>query len=80
MISTLSQAMELITQKKLQLLEITVQKDAHIAELTRKLEKLPRWQLTKLQNQMEQMLRRFYGYKSERIDSNQYLLSTVFSK
>jgi len=36
MISTLSQALELIAQKDLQLLEITAQKEAHLAELTRK--------------------------------------------
>ncbi|OGS14207.1 MAG: hypothetical protein A2234_10120, partial [Elusimicrobia bacterium RIFOXYA2_FULL_58_8] len=76
MISTLSQALELIAQKDLQLLEITAQKEAHLAELTRKLE-FTQWQLNKLQNQMEQMLRRFYGRKSERIDPNQYMLDSV---
>jgi transposase len=76
MISTLSRALELIAQKDLQLLEITTQKDAHIAELTRKLE-FTQWQLTKLQNQMEQMLRRFYGRKSERINPNQYMLDSI---
>ena len=76
MISTLSQALELIAQKDLQLLEITAQKDAHVAELTRKLE-FTQWQLTKLQNQMEQMLRRLYGRKSERIEPNQMMFDSI---
>ena len=87
MISTLSQALELIAQKDLQLLEITAQKDlqlfeitaqkdAHIAELTRKFE-YAQWQLTKLQNQMEQMLRRLYGRKSERIEPNQLMFDSI---
>lgn len=76
MISTHSQALELIAQENLQLLEIIAQKDAHIAELTRKFE-YAQWQLTRLQNQMEQMLRRFYDRKSERIDPNQYMLDSI---
>jgi len=76
MIATHSQALELIAQENVQLREIIAQKDAQIAEITRKFE-YAQWQLTKLQNQMEQMLRRFYGRKSERIDPNQYMFDSI---
>jgi transposase len=65
MILTLSQANELIAQK-----------DAQIGELTRKLESTQR-QLTTLQHQMEQMLRRLYGRKSEQLNPNQMMLDSI---
>ncbi len=65
MILTLSQANELI-----------VQKDAHILELTTKLESTRR-QLTTLQHQMEQMLRRLYGRKSEQLNPNQMMFDSI---
>ncbi|SEM83045.1 hypothetical protein SAMN04489760_1571, partial [Syntrophus gentianae] len=70
MISTLPQALELLAQKDVQISELTAQKDAQIGELSRKIEFLQR-QLTTLQHQMEQMLRRLYGRKSERLNPNQ---------
>ena len=65
MISTLSQALEVIAQK-----------DAQIGELTRKLESTQR-QMTTLQHQMEQMLRRLYGRKSEQLNPNQLMFDSV---
>jgi transposase len=65
MIPTLSQALEIIAQK-----------DAHIDELTRKLESTQR-QLTILQHQMDQMLRRLYGRKSEQLNPNQLMFDSI---
>jgi transposase len=65
MVLTLSQALELIAQK-----------DAQIGELTRKLESNQR-QLTTLQHQMEQMLRRLYGRKSEQLNPNQMMFDSI---
>ncbi|MEI7672708.1 MAG: IS66 family transposase [Deltaproteobacteria bacterium] len=65
MILTLSLANELIAQK-----------DFHILELTAKLESTQR-QLTTLQHQMEQMLRRLYGRKSEKIDPSQLMFDAI---
>ena len=65
MILTLSLANELIAQK-----------DAHILKLTEKLESTQR-QLATLQNQMEQMLRRLYGRKSEKINPNQLMFDSI---
>ena len=65
MILTLSQAHELLAQK-----------DAHIGELTRKLESNQR-QLTTLQHQMEQLLRRMYGRKSEQLNPNQLMFDPI---
>jgi transposase len=76
MILTLSQALELIAQKDALILEITAQKDAQIGELTRKLESTQR-QMTTLQHQMEQMLRRLYGRKSEQLNPNQMMLDSI---
>jgi len=76
MILTLSQANELIAQKDFLILEITAQKDAQIGELSRKLESTQR-QLTTLQHQMEQMLRRLYGRKSEQLNPNQMMLDSI---
>jgi transposase len=65
MILTLSQALDLLSQK-----------DAHIDELTRKLESTQR-QLTILQHQMDQMLRRLYGRKSEQLNPNQLMFDSI---
>ncbi|MGC1401581.1 MAG: transposase [Thermodesulfobacteriota bacterium] len=62
---TLSQAVELLTQK-----------DAQIGELTRKIESFQR-QVTTLQHQMEQMLRRLYGRKSEQLNPNQMMFDSI---
>lgn len=76
MILTLSQAREIIAQKDCQILELALQKDAHIDELTRKLESTQR-QLTILQHQMDQMLRRLYGRKSEQLNPNQLMFDSI---
>ena len=76
MVSTLPQALELLAQKDAQILELTAQKDAQIGELSRKIESLQR-QLTTLQHQMEQMLRRLYGRKSEKINPNQLMFDSM---
>jgi Transposase and inactivated derivatives len=76
MVSTLPQALELLAQKDAQILELTAQKDAQIGELSRKIKSLQR-QLTTLQHQMEQMLRRLYGRKSEKINSNQLMFDSI---
>lgn len=56
--------------------EIIAQKDAQIAQLVSKLESTQR-QLTTLQHQIEQMLRRLYGRKSEKISPNQLMLDPI---
>jgi len=76
MILTLPQAIELIAQKDFLIRELAAQKDAQIGELTRKLESVQR-QLITLQHQMEQMLRRLYGRKSEKIDPNQLMFDSI---
>lgn len=76
MISTPSQALELIAQKDSLILEIAAQKDAQVEELTRKLESVQR-QLTTLQHQMEQMLKRLYGRKSEKICPGQLAFDSI---
>ena len=65
MISTLSQAHELIAQK-----------DAHILKLTEKLQSTQR-QLTTLQHQMEQLLKRLYGRKSEKLNPGQLMFDSI---
>ena len=57
-------------------LDPRIRKDAHIGELTRKLESTQR-QLTTLQHQMEQMLRRLYGRKSEQLNPNQLMFDSI---
>jgi len=66
MISTLSQANELIAQK-----------DFQFEELIRKNESLQR-QLTALQHQVEQLLKRLYGHKSEKlVNPGQLMLDSI---
>lgn len=59
-----------------QALDLIVQKDAQIEKLAEKLESTQR-QLTTLQHQMEQMLRRLYGRKSEQLNPNQLMLDSI---
>jgi hypothetical protein len=59
-----------------QALEVIAQKDAQIGEIIQKNESLQR-QLTTLQHQMEQMLRRLYGRKSEQINPNQMMFDSI---
>ncbi len=60
----------------LQANDIIEHKESHIRELTTKLESTQR-QLTILQHQMELMLRRLYGRKSEKIMPGQLLLDCM---
>jgi hypothetical protein len=82
MILTLPQTLAHLAQKDSLLLELAekseliAQKDAQIQELIRKNESLQR-QLTTLQHQMEQMLRRLYGRKSEQLNPNQMMLDSI---
>ncbi len=76
MIMPLSQPLDLIAQQDSLNRELIAQKDAHIGELTRKLEFTQR-QLTTLQHQMEQMLRRLYGRKSEQLNPYQLMFDSI---
>jgi transposase len=66
MIASLAQAREIIDQK-----------DEHITQLTQKLASA-RHQLTTLQHQVEQLLRRVYGCRSEKLDPNQLMFDNFF--
>lgn len=66
MIASLAQAQEIIDQK-----------DGQIAELTKKLASTQH-QLTTLQHQVEQLLRRVYGRRSEKLDPNQLMFDNFF--
>lgn len=59
-----------------QMASIIAQKDAHIEQLTLKLEATQR-QLATLQHQIEQLIRRIYGRKSEKIDPNQLMFDSI---
>jgi len=72
MILTLSQANQLIAVKD----DIIAQKDAHIEKLTEKVESTQR-QLTILQHQMDQLLRRLYGRRSEQLNPNQMMFDSI---
>ena len=72
MILTPAQTEDLIRQKDL----LIAQKDSHILELTAKIES-KQSQLTTLQHQMEQMLRRLYGRKSEQLNPNQMMFDSI---
>lgn len=82
MILTLPQSLDIIAQKDALILELmaklelVAQQDAQIGELIRKNESLQR-QLTTLQHQMEQMLRRLYGRKSEQLNPNQMMFDSI---
>ena len=55
------------------------QKNAHIEQLTLKCEANQR-QLSTLQHQIEQLIRRIYGRKSEKIDPNQMMLDSILQE
>ena len=65
MVGSLAQAQQLIDQK-----------DQHIAELTKQLASAQH-QLKILQNQVEQLLRRVYGRRSEKLDPNQLMFDNL---
>lgn len=65
MVGSLAQAQQLIDQK-----------DQHIAELTKQLASAQH-QLKILQNQVEQLLRRIYGRRSEKLDPNQLMFDNL---
>ena len=65
MIASLAQAQEIIDQK-----------DEHITQLTNQLASA-RHQLTTLQHQVEQLLRRVYGRRSEKLDPNQLMFENM---
>jgi len=75
MISTQPQAQYTDLQTD-SLMALLAQKDAHIEKLTEKLESTQR-QLTNLQHQMEQLIKRLYGRKSEQINPNQMMLDSI---
>jgi len=56
--------------------EIIHQKDQHIAVLTKELSSAQH-QLRTLQNQVEQLLRRVYGRRSEKLDPNQLMFDNL---
>ena len=56
--------------------EIIDQKDQHIAVLTKELSSAQH-QLRTLQNQVEQLLRRVYGRRSEKLDPNQLMFDNL---
>jgi transposase len=73
----LTEAHEIIAQKDAaRILEFTTQKDAQIESLVRKLESTQR-QLTTLQHQMEQLLKRLYGRTSEKITPGQLMFDDI---
>ena len=65
MTSSLAEANELLEQKQLQ-----------IEELTKKLQSAQR-NITMLQHQVEQLLRRVYGRRSEKLDPNQLMFDDL---
>ena len=65
MVASLAQAQQIIDRK-----------DQHIAELTSKLTSAQH-QLRILQNQVEQLLRRIYGRRSEKLDPNQLMFDNL---
>ena len=73
----LTEAQEIIDRKDAAwILEFAAQKDAQIEALTQKLESAQR-QLTTLQHQMEQLLKRLYGRKSEKINPGQLMFDDM---
>lgn len=65
MLTSLSEANDLIERQALQIEELT--KKLHSSELN----------LTRLQHQVEQLLRRIYGRRSEKMDPNQMMLDSL---
>jgi transposase len=58
---------------------LIAQKEAHIEQLTLKCEANQR-QLSILQHQIEQLIRRIYGRKSEKIDPNQMMMDSILQE
>ena len=58
---------------------VIAQKEAHIEQLSLKLEANQR-QLSTLQHQIEQLIRRIYGRKSEKIDPNQMMFDSIIQE
>ncbi len=56
--------------------DLIAQKDSQILQLTLKLESTQR-QMVSLQHQMEQLLRRLYGHRSEKIDPGQMMFDSI---
>ena len=65
MLTTLSEANDLVERQALQIEELT--KKLHSSELN----------LNKLQHQVEQLLRRIYGRRSEKMDPNQLMFESL---
>ena len=59
--------------------DLIINKEAHIEQLALKFEANQR-QLSTLQHQIEQLIRRLYGRKSEKIDPNQMMLDSIFQE
>jgi len=73
---TLAEALTIIAQKDAQILDLIAQKDAQIEALSQKLLATQR-QLISLQNQTEQLLKRIYGRKSEKIIPGQLAFDSI---
>jgi transposase len=58
---------------------LIAQKEAHIEQLTLKCEAHQR-QISTLQHQIEQLIRRVYGRKSEKIDPNQMMFDSIIQE
>ncbi len=58
---------------------LIAQKEAHIEQLTLKCEANQR-QISTLQHQIEQLIRRVYGRKSEKIDPNQMMFDSIIQE
>ncbi|MCK9275691.1 MAG: IS66 family transposase [Syntrophales bacterium] len=73
----LTEAEEIIAHKDAaRMLDLVAQKDAQIESLVRTLESTQR-QLATLQHQVEQLLKRLYGRKSEKIDPGQLMFDDI---
>ena len=59
--------------------DLLLTKNAHIEQLTLKCEANQR-QLSTLQHQIEQLIRRIYGRKSEKIDPNQMMFDSIIQE
>lgn len=69
----------LIRELETRIDDLIISKEAHIDQLSMKLQTTQR-QLSTLQHQTEQLLRRLYGRKSEKIDPNQMMLDSIIQE
>ena len=69
----------LIRELETKIDDLIISKEAHIDQLSMKLQTTQR-QLSTLQHQIEQLLRRLYGRKSEKIDPNQMMLDSIIQE